>query len=100
MYYGTGQDVHVRLSPTRLESSQARSLGDGAVWVRQATLDAWRTELCMVCGWLSKSWSLFGSPKYQVPYSTKDPNRDHNFDNHSYGIDGIEYMIKNFELMV
>ena len=24
------------------------------------------------CGWLSKLWSPFGSPKYQVPYYTKD----------------------------
>ena len=35
-----------------------------------------------VCEWLSKSWSPFGSPKYQVPYYTKDPKWVHNFDNH------------------
>ena len=33
-------------------------------------------------GWLSKLRSPVGSPKYQVPYYTKDPKRDHNFDNH------------------
>ena len=33
-------------------------------------------------GWLSKLWSLFGYPKYQVPYYNRDPKRDHNFDNH------------------
>ena len=32
-------------------------------------------------GWLSKSWSLFGYPKYWVPYYIRDPKRDHNFDN-------------------
>ena len=32
--------------------------------------------------WLSKLWSLFWYPKYEVPYYNKDPKRDHNFDNH------------------
>ena len=36
----------------------------------------------MLGGWLSKLWSLFGYPKYWVPYYNKDPKRDHNFDNH------------------
>ena len=27
---------------------------------------------------------LFESPKYKVPYYTKDPKRDHNVDNHPY----------------
>ena len=35
-----------------------------------------------VYGWLSKLWSLFGYPKYEVPYYNRDPKRDHNFDNH------------------
>ena len=35
-------------------------------------------------GWLSKLRSLFGHPKYQVPYHNRDPKRDHNFDNHPY----------------
>ena len=25
------------------------------------------------CGWLSKLWSPFESPKYKVPYYTQDP---------------------------
>ena len=33
-----------------------------------------------VYGWLSKLWSPVGSPKYYVPYCTKDPKRGHNFD--------------------
>ena len=32
--------------------------------------------------WLSKLLSLFGYPKYYVPYYIRDPKRDHNFDNH------------------
>ena len=28
------------------------------------------------------SWSLFGYPKYEVPYYNRDPKRDDNFDNH------------------
>ena len=36
----------------------------------------------IICGWLSKLWSLFGYPKYQVPYYNRDPKRDHNLDNH------------------
>ena len=43
------------------------------------------------CGWLSKLWSLFGYPKYQVPYYNRDPKRDHNFDNHPYRDDGKEH---------
>ena len=35
-------------------------------------------------GWLSKSGSLFGYPKYWVPYYIRDPKKDHNFDNHPY----------------
>ena len=35
-------------------------------------------------GWLSKLWSLFGYPKYSGPYYSRDPKRDHNFDNHPY----------------
>ena len=35
-------------------------------------------------GWLSKLWSLFGYPKYQVPYYIRDPRRDHNFDHRPY----------------
>ena len=49
----------------------------------------------MEYGWLSKSWSLFGYPKYQVPYYNRDPKRDHNFDNHPYvivqGLGGFPY---------
>ena len=37
-----------------------------------------------VYGWLSKLWSLFGSPKYKMRYYTKEPKRDHNFENHLY----------------
>ena len=37
-----------------------------------------------VYGWLSKLRSLFGYPKYQAQYYTRDPKRDHNFDNHPY----------------
>ena len=33
-------------------------------------------------GWLSKLWSRFGYPKYQVPYYIRDPKRDLDFDNH------------------
>ena len=33
-------------------------------------------------GWLSKLWSLFGHPKSEVPYYNRDPEADHNFDNH------------------
>ena len=33
------------------------------------------------CGWLSKLWSPFGSPKYLVPCYSKDPKGDHSFDN-------------------
>ena len=36
-------------------------------------------------GWLSKLWSLFGYPKYSVPYYKKDPKRDPNIDNHPDG---------------
>ena len=32
-------------------------------------------------GWLSKLWSPFGSPKYQVPYYIEEPKRDQHFDN-------------------
>ena len=32
--------------------------------------------------WLSKLWSLFGYPKYEVPYYNRDPKRDQNFDIH------------------
>ena len=32
-------------------------------------------------GWLSNLWSLFGYPRYQVPYYNRDPKRDQNFDN-------------------
>ena len=35
-------------------------------------------------GWLSKLWSLFGHPKYQVPYYNRDSKGDHNFDIHPY----------------
>ena len=35
-------------------------------------------------GWLSKLWSLFGYPKYQVPYCNGYPKRDHNFDHDPY----------------
>ena len=35
-----------------------------------------------VDGWLSKLWSRFGYPKYQVPYYNRDPKRAHNCDNH------------------
>ena len=35
-------------------------------------------------GRLSKLWSPFVSPKYYVPYCSKDPKRDHNFDNHPH----------------
>ena len=31
---------------------------------------------------LSELWSLFGYPKYTVPYYNRAPKRDHNFDNH------------------
>ena len=34
-----------------------------------------------VHGWMSKLWSLFGYPKYYVPYYNRDPKRDHNLDN-------------------
>ena len=37
-------------------------------------------------GWLSKLGSPFGSPKYRVPCSTKDPKRDHQFHNHLYHV--------------
>ena len=37
-----------------------------------------------IFGWLSKLWSLFGYPKYEVPYYNRDPKRDQNFDNHPY----------------
>ena len=33
-------------------------------------------------GWLSKLWSPCGSPKYEVPYYTKEPKRDHTLHNH------------------
>ena len=26
-------------------------------------------------------WPLFGYPKYEVPYYSKDPKREHTFDN-------------------
>ena len=29
---------------------------------------------------------FFGYPKYEVPYYIRDPNRDHNFDNHPAGL--------------
>ena len=35
-----------------------------------------------IAGWLSKLWSLFGYPKYDVAYYNRDPKRTHNFDNH------------------
>ena len=35
-------------------------------------------------GWLSKLRSPFGSPKCWVPYYTKDPKKDRNFDNHPH----------------
>ena len=38
-------------------------------------------------GWLSKCWSLFGYPKYWVPYYHRDPKRDHSFDNHPSGFE-------------
>ena len=30
---------------------------------------------------------FLGTLKYWVPYKYKDPKRDHNFDNHPYGMD-------------
>ena len=35
-------------------------------------------------GWLTELWSLFGYPKYSVPYYSRDQRRHHNFDNHNY----------------
>ena len=35
-------------------------------------------------GGCQNSGPPFGSPKYWVPYHTKDPNKDHDFDNHPY----------------
>ena len=41
--------------------------------------------LTIVYGWLSKLCSLFGYPKYEVPYDiNRDPKRCHKFDNHPY----------------
>ena len=37
-----------------------------------------------VYGWWPKLWPLLGSPKYWVPYYTKDPKREHIFDNHMH----------------
>ena len=28
----------------------------------------------------------FGYPKYEVPYYNRDPKKDHNFDNHPFGV--------------
>ena len=60
--------------------------GPGPCWCAESALhDAHSRYSCSVTdthGWLSKLWSPFGSPKYQVPYDTKDPKRDHDFDNH------------------
>ena len=39
-------------------------------------------------GWLSESWSL------QVPYSNRDPKRDHDFDNHPYEIERLALKIR------
>ena len=36
----------------------------------------------ILCGWLSKLWSLFGYPKYY----NRDPKRDQHFDNHPYRV--------------
>ena len=36
-------------------------------------------------GCSSKLWSFFGCPKYEVPYYSRDPKRDHDFDNHPSG---------------
>ena len=41
-------------------------------------------------GWLSKLWSLFGYPKYEVPYYNRDPKRDHNCDNHPGVVFGLK----------
>ena len=40
------------------------------------------TKAAKACGWQSKTGSLFGYPKYKVPYYDRDPKRDHKFDNH------------------
>ena len=40
-------------------------------------------------GWLSKLWSLFGYPKYEVPYYHKDPKRDPDIDNHPLGVSSM-----------
>ena len=45
-------------------------------------------SIIVAYGWLSRLWSLFGYPKYSVPYYHKDPKRDHNFDNHPYMMQG------------
>ena len=44
----------------------------------------------VLCGWLSKLWSLFGYPKYQGPYENRDPKRDHNFDNQPFRAKGFK----------
>ena len=36
-----------------------------------------------------KLWSLCGYPKYRVPYYNSNPKRNHNFDNHPYGVSGV-----------
>ena len=47
-------------------------------------------------GWLSKRWSPFGSPKYQVPFDTRDPKGDHNFDNHPHDVCGT--LVRNLRV--
>ena len=42
-----------------------------------------------VYGWLSKLGSLFGYPKYEVPYYSTDQKRDPNFDNYPYAFGAV-----------
>ena len=65
--------------------------GDSRILMQKLTRDRLQAWLYPppqgpgLCGWLSSLWSPLGSPKYSVPYYTKDPRRDHSFDNHPCG---------------
>ena len=65
----------------------------GGLWGILSGLTKSTDHPSIVHGWLPKLWSPYGSHKYSVQYSIKDPKRDHNFDNHphAWALKGLPY---------
>ena len=77
--------------PSALTRGSGGSMVSGARFCCPAGTGWWELTRALrvrvpkdVYGWLSKLWSPSGFPKYQVPHYTKDPRRDHDFDNHPH----------------